>query len=89
MKLYTCDIADSGFRDNGLAYWTSTGVACEVDGTPMVRLCNNALMPVDKWHASRAEAMRAAAHRIEQLGFRLLAQAKNLRQDADREVPDA
>ena len=86
MRRYQVTIADQSFRESGLSHWTSTGTACEVQGDQCVRLANGVIVPATAWHETRAEAMRAAAHRIQTLGELLLLQAANMRRDADKEV---
>ena len=87
MTLYHVTIADGSVGQNGLAFWVSAGEPINVDGQPMVRLPHGTIVPAQDWQTSRAESLRLAALRIEELGLRLLQQAKTVRADADKEVP--
>ena len=87
-KLFKADVSDSWFRADGLSWYVTFGEARTVDGEPMVQL-NHGIFPADGWHADRADAVRAAADRIEELGFRLLAQAAQVRAEAGQEVTHA
>jgi hypothetical protein len=81
-KLYHAEVNDSWIRADGLGWWVSFGEARTVDGEPHVHL-KHGIFPAEGWHESRADAVRAAADRIEQLGHRLLDQAARVRAEAD------
>ena len=87
-KLFKADVSDSWFRADGLSWYVTFGEARTVDGEPMVQL-NHGIFPADGWHADRADAVRAAADRIEELGFRLVRQAAQVRAEAEKEVTHA
>jgi len=84
-KLYHAGVNDSWFRADGIGWWVTFGEARTVDGEPHVQM-NHGIFPADKWHADRADAVRAAADRIEQLGHRLLAQAARVRAEAESQT---
>jgi hypothetical protein len=81
-KLYHAEVNDSWFRADGLSWYVTFGEARTVDSEPMVQL-NHGIFPAEGWHENRADAVRAAADRIEQLGHRLLDQAARVRAEAD------
>lgn len=85
-KLYQATVNDSWLNRDGIGWYVTFGEAREVDGQPMVQM-NHGIFPAEGWHADRAAAVRAAADRIEQLGHRMLAQAVQVRAEADAEVP--
>lgn len=87
-KLFKADVSDSWFRADGLSWYVTFGEARTVDGEPMVQL-NHGIFPADGWHADRADAVRAVADRIEELGFLLVRQAAQVRAEAEKEVPNA
>ena len=87
-RVYQGQVSDSWFNRDGLSWYVTFGEARTVDGEPMVQL-NHGIFPADGWHADRADAVRAAADRIEELGFRLLAQAAQVRAEAGQEVTHA
>lgn len=85
MKLHRIYLSDA-VRETGLSHWSSTGEPVDVHGEQMVRLPHGSIVPATDWHPTPAEALRSAAHRIEQIGLRLVAQASSLRAKADEEV---
>lgn len=87
MKLYTINVNDSCFRADGVSYYTTWGESCEVDGQPMVRMAHGAILPAAGWVATRTEALRLAADKIERLAERLMSQAREVRAQAERQVP--
>jgi hypothetical protein len=87
-RLYQGQVSDSWFRAEGLGWYVTFGEARSVDGEPMVQL-NHGIFPADGWYADKADAVRAAADRIEELGFRLVRQAAQVRAEAESEVPHA
>jgi hypothetical protein len=89
VRLYSVSLADSCFSSTGLGFYTTWGESCEVDGVSMVRLPHGVILPADNWFPTRDEALRLAAHKIEQHAMTLLAQAREVREQADRQVPDA
>lgn len=87
-KLFKADVSDSWFRADGLGWYVTFGEARDVDGVPHVQM-NHGIFPADGWYADRADAVRAAADRIEELGFRLVRQAAQVRAEAEKEVTHA
>jgi hypothetical protein len=81
-KLFKPEVNDSWFRVDGLGWWVAFGEARTVDGERHVQM-KHAMFPAEGWHENRADAVRAAADRIEQLGHRLLDQAARVRAEAD------
>ena len=81
-KLFKPEVNDSWIRPDGLGWWVAFGEARTVDGNPHVQM-RQAILPAEGWHDNRADAVRAAADRIEQLGHRLLDQAARVRAEAD------
>ena len=81
-NLYQADVNDFGIRADGLGWWVTHGEAITVDGEPHVKM-QHVILPAEGWHDNRADAVRAAADRIEQLGRRLLDQAARVRAEAD------
>jgi hypothetical protein len=67
----------------GLTAWTSKGEAVEFQGRPMVRLDHGTIVDAADYHATLAEAKRAAADRIEVMRQELADQAAELRKEAD------
>jgi hypothetical protein len=67
----------------GLTAWASKGEAVEFQGRPMVRLDHGTIVDAADYHATLAEAKRAAADRIEVMRQELAAQAAELRKEAD------
>ena len=80
-RLYQGQVSYSWFRAEGLGLYVTFGEARSVYGEPMVQL-NHGIFPADGWYADRADAVRAAAYRIEELGFRLVRQAAQVRAEA-------
>jgi hypothetical protein len=89
MRLCSVSLSDSCLKFDGLGFYSTWGESCEVKGVTMVRLPHGVILPADNWFTTRAEALRFAAHKIEQHAMTLLAQAREVREQADREVPDA
>lgn len=83
-QLYKAMVTDSMFRSDGIGWFSQNGSPQTVDGTPMVRLPHGTLVPAAGWHADRADAIREAADRVEELGRRLITQAGCMRADADK-----
>lgn len=81
-KLFKPEVNDSWFHADGLGWWIAFGESRTVDGEPHVQM-RHAMFPAEGWHENRADAVRAAADRIEQLGRRLLDQASRVRAEAD------
>jgi hypothetical protein len=67
----------------GLTVWTSKGEAVEFQGRPMVRLDHGTIVDAADYHATLAEAKRAAADRIDAIREELAVQAAELRKEAD------
>jgi hypothetical protein len=84
-KLYHAEVNDSWFRADGLGWWIAFGEARTVDGERHVQM-KHAMFPAEGWHENRADAVRAAADRIEQLGHRLLDQAARVRAEAESQA---
>jgi hypothetical protein len=74
----------SQFDLSGVQHFFSTGEPFTADGVKLVRSGRAVLEYEDGWHDSREAAEAAAAGQIEEIGQRILAQAKRYR----REVPD-
>jgi hypothetical protein len=74
----------SHFNSDGVQHFCSTGEAFTADGVKLVRSGRAILEYEDGWHDSREEAEAAIADQIEEIGLRILSQAKRFR----REVPD-
>ena len=87
-RLYQGQVGDSWFRAEGLGWYVTFGEARTVDGEPMVQL-NHGIFPAHGWYADKADAVRAAADRIEELGFLLVRQAAQVRAEAEKEVTHA
>ena len=81
-KMFKPEVNDSWFRADGLGWWVAFGEATKLEGQRYVQM-KHAMFPADGWHDNRADAVRAAADRIEQLGHRLLDQAARVRAEAD------
>ena len=81
-KLFKPEVNDSWIRADGLGWWVAFGEAKKLEGQRYVET-RHAMFPADGWHETRADAVRAAADRIEQLGRRLLDQATRVRAEAD------
>jgi hypothetical protein len=69
----------------GLTVWTSKGEAVEFQGRPMVRLEYGTIVDAADYHATPAEALRAAADRIDAIREQLAIQASELRAEAATE----
>jgi hypothetical protein len=82
---YQADVNDFGIRADGLGWWVTHGEAITVDGEPHVKM-QHVILPAEGWHDNRADALRAAADRIEQLGHRLLDQAARVRAEAESQT---
>ncbi len=67
----------------GLTVWESKGEAVEFQGRPMVRLDHGTIVDAADYHATLAEAKRAAADRIDAIREELAVQAAELRKEAD------
>jgi hypothetical protein len=67
----------------GLTVWASQGEAVEFQGRPMVRLDHGTIVDAADYHATLAEAKRAAADRIDAMREDMAAQAAELRKEAD------
>lgn len=70
----------------GLTVWTSKGEAVEFQGRPMVRLDHGTIVDAADYHATLAEAKRAAADRIDAIREDLAVQAAELRAEAEKEA---
>jgi len=84
-KLFKPEVNDSWFRVDGLGWWVAFGDSRMVDGVPHVEM-KHCIFPAEGWHENRADAVRAAADRIEHLGHRLLAQAARVRAEAESQT---
>lgn len=81
-KRFQVDFHDPFIHSNGLETYPLTGDAVTVDGEQMVRMPHGSIIRDKGFHDTLADATRAAAGRIEEIGHRLLAQAERLRIDA-------
>lgn len=74
----------SQFDTGGVQHFFSTGEAFTTDGVKLVRVGRVTFEYSDGWHDSREAAEAAVADQIEEIGQRIVAQAKRYR----REVAD-
>ena len=81
-KRFRIDIHETFTMPGPHGTYTVTGDAVTVDGEQMVRLSCGTLISDEGFHDTLADATRATAVRIEEVGHRLLAQAERLRADA-------
>ena len=65
--------------------WTDTGTPITVNGTPMVHW-GHAIVPAKGWHATKADAQRAAAEQLERHVAATLVLINRLRQEANNVV---
>ena len=77
-KLYKSSVGDHHFTKEGLSYFIQHGEPHTVGGDPMVRLTGGVFVPAKGWHSEFSDAVLEAAHRIEAIVHRLLAQADSL-----------
>lgn len=63
--------------------YAKEGEAIDVHGVPMVQLRHGTIVKPDGFHASLADAQRAAADRIDAIREQLAELAAKLRQEAD------
>lgn len=80
-RLYKATVNDTWMHADGLGWFTQFGEPRTVDGTPMVQL-SGGIFPAEGWHADERSAVREAADKIEQIGFKLLRQATDMRAKA-------
>lgn len=87
MILYTYDVFDNSVRRDGVSLHMSHGELVPVGGVRYVRLPHSQTMVVadDQWTPCRHEAKRRAAAKVQALADTLKAQARRLREEADRE----
>lgn len=85
-KLYRAELNDYAIAIDGVACWVSEGSPITVEGLPMVR-SGSVLMPARGWTATRAEALRDAADRIDVMVGRLREQSARLRASAGEVTP--
>lgn len=69
--------------------YTVGGDPVTVRGEPMVQLPHGPIVPASGFHATRADAKRAAAARLDEIRARLAGQAEQLRAEADLEEAQA
>lgn len=84
--VYRCEVYEN-IRADGVFVSIRAGQEVNVDGEQWVRSMSGQLCErMDaNWWESRHDAKRAAAHKVQQFADLLAAQAKWLRQEADRE----
>lgn len=82
MKLYDAWLSDSMFSEKGIGWDVIEGEAIDVAGVQMVRLRHGTIVSATKWQTSKAEAIVAAADRVEALAKRMLEQAQRMRSEA-------
>jgi hypothetical protein len=63
--------------------YAKEGEALDVHGVPMVQLRHGTIVKPDGFHASLADAKRAAADKIDAIRGQLAEQAAELRKEAD------
>jgi hypothetical protein len=63
--------------------YAKDGEALDVHGVPMVQLRHGTIVKADGFHASLADAKRAAADKIDAIRGQLAEQAAELRKEAD------
>jgi hypothetical protein len=89
IKLYKTTVNDFQMTKAGLGFFTQCGLPRTFDGTPSVVIAPGYIVPAEGWHADRRGALLEAAQRIEEHGRRLLAQADQVRAEAEKEeVPE-
>lgn len=81
-KVYRVEITDRLRRD-GFVTWETTAEPVTVDGVRMVRLAHGVITHADGFTPSRAQALRQAADRIDEMRLRLIGQSERLRAEAD------
>lgn len=88
MKLYQIEVTDRIGRD-GVSTWETVGERVVVEGVVMVRLAHGTITHAKDFKASRAEALRVAADKIDELRLRLIGQSERLRAESDAIVAAA
>jgi hypothetical protein len=73
IEVYGCDVTT----------YAKDGEALDVHGVPMVQLRHGTIVKADGFHASLADAKRAAADKIDAIRGQLAEQAAELRKEAD------
>lgn len=81
MRLYQAHVLDS-FDSDGLRFFLQFGEQVTIDGTEYVREHTSLHERSDRWHASRGDALRCVADKVESMAGRLADQAARLRQQA-------
>jgi hypothetical protein len=82
-KRYRCELLGA-FNEEGVKSWIVSGEPVTVSGVKYLRVGASLVEDGTNWHDTREAAQRAQADNIEEIGQRILAQAKRYR----REVPD-
>ncbi len=81
--LYRVELMDTGISQlTGIGMWTTEGEPVTVDGVSMVRMRHGTIIPADGFCASQAEALLAAANKIDSLRALLAGQAERMRAEA-------
>lgn len=73
----------SQFDEGGVQYVFYSGTVHTFDGTKLVRVNGTHFDYSDGWHDSREAAEASVADRIEEIGLRILAQAKRFRRETE------
>lgn len=81
--MYRIEITDASIsRKAGIGMWETVGQPVTVDGLPMVRLGHGTIVSAEGFYESKAEALRAAADKIDVLRLALIEQSERLRAEA-------
>lgn len=82
MKLYQVEVTGR-IGGDGLSTWELVGDSVTVDGVPMVRLSYGTITLLKNFVPSRADALRIAADKVDEMRLRLVEQSARLRAEAD------
>lgn len=82
MSLHRYEIGTNIYEDGVTAYPVK-GEPVTVNGSPMVALAHEVIVPAAGWYETENEARLRAASKVEDLGLRLLAQARRLRIESE------
>lgn len=80
-KVYHIEVTERLGCD-GVVTWETAGEPVTVEGVRMVRLAHGTITHSKDFKASRAEALRVAADKIDELRLRLIVQSERLRAQA-------
>lgn len=79
---FRVEVSDHWLGRDGVGLFENEGVRLSLDGVEMVRLRHGTIVPAEGFHETKADAIRAAADRIEMIGRRLTEQAARMRSEA-------